>query len=58
MTFKKYLKTSDFLSFALIISSDESQIKAQLGVGIGYRAENTDFSPQMKTSRKVHNCLH
>jgi len=23
----------------------------------GYRAENR-FFPQMKTSRKVHNCLH
>jgi len=28
LTFQKYLKTSDFLSFALIISSDESQSKA------------------------------
>jgi len=44
------LKTSDFLSFALVISSDELQGKAQfntLSVGenkTGYRAENIDFS--------------
>jgi len=24
----------------------------------GYRAENINFFPQMKTSRKVHICLH
>jgi len=37
------LKTSDFLSFALIISSDESQSETQFNVGTGYRAENTVF---------------
>jgi len=55
--FFKLLKTSDFLSFELIVSSDESQSKAQFSVGTGYRAENR-FFPQMKTSRKVHICLH
>jgi len=30
LTFQKHLKTSDFLSFPLIISSDESQIKHNL----------------------------
>jgi len=27
-------------------------------MGTGYRAENTDFVPQMKTSSKVHICWH
>jgi len=58
LTFYKWLKTSDFISFALIISSDELQSKAQFNVGTGYRAEKTDIFPQMKTSRKVHICLH
>jgi len=30
---------------------------AQFSVGTGYCAE-TDLFPQMKTSRKVHVCLH
>jgi len=58
------LKTLDFLSFALIISSDESQSKVQFNtLSLGenktdlYRAENR-FFPQKKTSRKVHICLH
>jgi len=57
------LKTSDLLSFALIINSDESQGKAQfntLSIGenkTGYRAENR-FFPQMNFSRNVHICLH
>jgi len=55
------MKTFDFLSFALIISSDESQSKAHfdlqsLGeIKTGYRAKNIQFFPQMKTS---HICLH
>jgi len=46
-----------------MICSDESQIKAQFNMQrlgenkIAYRAENTVF-PQMKTSSKVHMCLH
>jgi len=32
LTFSKLLKTSDFLSFALIIGSDESQSKAQFNL--------------------------
>ena len=50
------MKTFDFLSFALIISSDESQSKAHfdlqsLGeIKTGYRAKNIQFFPQMKTS--------
>jgi len=46
LTFLKQLKTSDFLSFALIISSDESQGKAYFNLQslgenkTGYRAEN------------------
>jgi len=55
------LKTSDFLSFAPIISSDESQSKAQFNLqSLGENetgAENVHFFPQMKTSRKVHICL-
>jgi len=49
LTFSKYLKTSDFLSFTLIRSSDESQSKAQfnqqnLGENkTGYHAENIKF---------------
>jgi len=44
LTFLKWLKISDFLSFALIISSDESQSKAQFNLQnlenkSGYRAE-------------------
>jgi len=57
------LKTSDFLSFALIVSSAESQSKAQFNtLSLGenktdvYSADNIDFFPQMKTSRKVHIC--
>jgi len=48
------LKTSDFLSFALIISSDESQSKAQFNTlrlgenNSGYRAENVDFFHRWK----------
>jgi len=57
------MKTSDFLSFALIISNDEWQSKAQFNTQslgenkTGYSAENINFF-QMKTSRKVHICLH
>jgi len=46
LTFLKQLKNFDFLSFALIISSDESQSKAQINLqSVGenktaYRAEN------------------
>jgi len=53
-----------FLIFALVISSDESQSKAGFNLqsleenNTGYRAENIEFFPQMKTSRKVHICLH
>jgi len=42
-------ETPDFLSFALIISSDESQGKAQFNMQrlgenkTGHRAENVDF---------------
>jgi len=32
LTFSKRLKNSDFLSFALILSSDESQSKAQFNL--------------------------
>jgi len=53
-----------FLPFILTINSDESQNKAQFNtLSLGenktdvYRAENIDFFPQMKTSRKVHICL-
>jgi len=44
------MKTSDFLSFALIISSDESQSKAQSlgGNKIVYRAENINFFHRWK----------
>jgi len=59
------LKTVDFLSFALIVSRAESQIKAQFNtLSLGenksdvYPADNIDFFPHMKTSRKVHICLH
>jgi len=58
------LKISDFLSFGLIISSDETQSKVQFNtLSLGenktdvYRPGNI-FFPQMKTSRKVHICLH
>jgi len=57
------LKTSDFLSIALIISSDESQIKAQFNT-LSSEENKTDvyrdgkrFFPQMTTSKKVHICL-
>jgi len=58
------LKTSDFLAFALIISNDKSQSKAQFnmqslgGNKTGYLAEMKDFFSQTKTSRKVHIYLH
>jgi len=42
--FFKIAENSDFLSFALIINSDESQTKAQFNGGTGYRAENIFFS--------------
>ena len=65
--FLKIVKTSDFLPFALIISSDESQSRAQFNLPslgenkTGYRAENTicfvtySLFPQIK-----HNivCFH
>jgi len=54
------LKISDFLSFALIISSDESQSKVQFNtLSLGenttdvYRAGNI-FLPQMKTKKSPH----
>jgi len=64
LTFLKYLKTFDFSSFALIISSDELQSKAQFNWKslwknkTGYLAENLYFFPQWKLPRKVHICLH
>jgi len=57
------MKTPDFLSFALIISSNESKSKTQFNLQnlgeneSGYLSENRIF-PQMKTSRKVYICLH
>jgi len=66
LIFLEQLKTSDILSFTVIMRSDESQSKAQfirqsLGENeTGYRAKNIayNFFPQMKTSRKVHISLH
>jgi len=55
------LKTFDFLSFALIISSDESQSKAQFNpLSLGenktdvYRAENIDFSTDENFKKSPH----
>ena len=58
------LKTSDFLPFAHIISIDELQSAQFSTLSLGenktdvYHAENINFSTKMKTSRKVHICLH
>jgi len=55
------MKTSDFLSFALIISSDESQSKVHFDLQslgeneTGYRGKNIEYFPEMKTS---YICLH
>jgi len=52
------LKTSNFLSFALTISSDESQSKAQFNMQnlgenkTGYRAENIHFFHRWKLQEK------
>jgi len=50
LAFSKWLTTSDFLLFALIISSDRSQSKAQFNLQslgehkTGYRAVNIKFA--------------
>jgi len=66
LTFSKLLKTSDFLSFALIIGSDESQSKAQFNLQSlgenktgGYRAKSIDCFHRRKLQEKsTFNCLH
>jgi len=62
--FLEIAKTSDFSSFALMINSDESQMKHNLNPQSlgenrtdGYRVENVDFSTDVNT-KKVHICLH
>ena len=55
------MKKSDFLSFALVISSDESQSKVHFDLQIlgenktGCSAKNIQFFPQTKSS---HICQH
>jgi len=59
---RAWLKTSDFFSFVLIISSDQSQSEAKFNLqNLGENKTTmlkTEFFVQMKTSRKVHICLH
>jgi len=45
---------SDFLSFALIISSDESQGKAQFSVRTSYHVENRFFSTDENFNKSPH----
>ena len=59
----KYLNNPDFLFFALIINSDESQSKAQINLQsfsenkTGYRAEIISFSAE-ENFNIVQICLH
>jgi len=60
----KIAENAWFLSLALIISSDESQSKAQFNLQnlgentTGYRAENMKFVSADETSRIVHIYLY
>jgi len=62
--FFKYLKTFDFLSFALITSSDEWQSKTLFNLQnlkanrAGDRAGNTKFVSTDKNLKKIPHCSH
>jgi len=64
LAFFKEVKTSDFVSFALVISSNESQSKAQFNlqnlgeIRLITVLDTQNLFPQMKTSRKDHIWLH
>jgi len=62
--FLRYLKTFDFLSFALITSSDEWQSKTRFNLQslkanrAGDRAGNTKFVSTDKNLKKIPHCSH